>query len=115
MATFWRQQPAAAAAGAGEARAAALTAGAAEAADRLRALAAPGPAEGAPDPAATDGIASLRGLRLGDSATLLLEPGRDLDAADLRAILEAARPLLVALRARGLDGPGPNDPRRERP
>jgi DNA-binding transcriptional MerR regulator len=104
MAAFWRQPPAAAEAG--EVRTAALTAGAAEAADRLRALAAAGPA---------DGVASLRGLRLGDGATLLLEPGRDLDAADLQAILEAARPLLAALRARGLDGPGPNDPRRERP
>jgi DNA-binding transcriptional MerR regulator len=72
-------------------------------------------ASGAPDHAAADGIASLRGVRLGDGATLLLEPGRDLDAADLQAILDAARPLLAALRARGLDGPGPNDPRREHP
>ena len=104
MAAFWRQPPAAAEAG--EVRTAALTAGAAEAADRLRALAAAGPA---------DGVASLRGLRLGDGATLLLEPGRDLDAADLQAILDAARPLLATLRARGLDGPGPNDPRREYP
>jgi DNA-binding transcriptional MerR regulator len=116
MAAFWRQQPAAAAAaGAGEVRTAALTAGAAEAADRLRALAAAGPAEGAPDHPALGGIASLRGVRLGDGATLLLEPGRDLDATDLQAILDAARPLLAALRARGLDGLGLNDPRREHP
>jgi DNA-binding transcriptional MerR regulator len=88
---FWRQPPVAAAAPAG-------------AADPLRAVAAAG------------GIASLRGVRLGDGATLLLESGRDLDAADLEAILDAARPLLDALRARGLDGPpGPNDPRREHP
>jgi DNA-binding transcriptional MerR regulator len=113
VAAFWRQQPAAA--GAGEVRTAALTAGPAEAADPLRALAAAGPAEGAPDHPAAGGIASLRGVRLGDGATLLLEPGRDLDAADLQAILDAARPLLAALRARGLDGPGPNDPRREHP
>jgi DNA-binding transcriptional MerR regulator len=89
MGAFWRQPPAAA--------------GAAGATDPLRALAA-------------GGIASLRGVRLGDAATLLLEPGRDLDAADLEAILDAARPLLDALRARGLDGPaGPNDSRREHP
>jgi DNA-binding transcriptional MerR regulator len=116
MAAFWRQQPAAvAAAGAAEARGAALTAGPAEAADAPGALAAAGPAEPAPDHPAAGGIASLRGVRLGDGATLLLEPGRDLDAADLQAILDAARPLLAALRARGLDGPGPNDPRREHP
>jgi DNA-binding transcriptional MerR regulator len=75
----------------------------------------PAAAAGAPDHVAADGIASLRGVRLGDGATLLLEPGRDLDAADLQAILDAAGPLLAALRARGLDGPGPNDPRREHP
>jgi DNA-binding transcriptional MerR regulator len=87
MAAFWRQPPA--------------PAGPAGGTDGLRASAA-------------GGIASLRGVRLGDGATLLLEPGRDLDAADLQAILDAARPLLDALRARGLDGPpGPNDPRRE--
>jgi hypothetical protein len=67
---------------------------------------------GAGDPAAptnagasTDtvvgGIATLQGIRLGEGATLLLEPGRELDAADVRAILDAAGPLLSALRQRG--------------
>jgi hypothetical protein len=68
-------------------------------------------------------VATLRGVRLAGGATLLLEPGRDLDAADLRAILDAAQPLLAVLRARQLDGP-PNpaprrasdgEPRREHP
>jgi DNA-binding transcriptional MerR regulator len=100
MGAFWRQPP--------------VPAGPAEDAGLPFAVAAAGPADGAPDHAAGGGIASLRGVRLGDGATLLLEPGRDLDAADLQAILDAARPLLDALRARGLDGPpGPNDPRRE--
>jgi DNA-binding transcriptional MerR regulator len=98
MAAFWRQQPAPAGA-----------------TGPLHAVAAAGPAEGAPGHEAAGGIAGLRGVRLGEGATLLLEPGRDLDAADLQAILDAARPLLAALRARGLDGrpPAPNDPRRE--
>jgi hypothetical protein len=52
----------------------------------------------------TDEVATLRGVRLGERATLLLDPARPLDDADLRAILDAARPLLEALRARGLDG-----------
>jgi DNA-binding transcriptional MerR regulator len=52
------------------------------------------------------GVATLQGVRLGERATLLLDPGRPLDDADLRAILAAARPLLRALRARGLDHPG---------
>ena len=51
----------------------------------------------------------------GTGTTLLLEPGRELDAADLQAILDAARPLLAVLRERGLGratgGPGP-DPTR---
>jgi DNA-binding transcriptional MerR regulator len=51
-----------------------------------------------------DEVATLRGVRLGERATLLLDPARPLDDADLRAILDAARPLLEALRARGLDG-----------
>jgi DNA-binding transcriptional MerR regulator len=102
MAAFWRQPPAPTGA-----------AGPVDA-DLPLALAAAEPVDGAPDHPAAGGIASLRGVRLGDAATLLLEPGRDLDAADLQAILDAARPLLDALRARGLDGPpGPNDPRRE--
>ena len=71
------------------------------------------------------GVTTLRGIRLAGGATLLLEPGRDLDAADLQAIIDAAQPLLAALRARRLDGP-PNpvpaprsaadgEPRREHP
>jgi hypothetical protein len=50
------------------------------------------------------GPATLRGVRLGAGATLLLEPGRELAAADLDAILAAAGPLLAVLRDRGLDG-----------
>ena len=53
--------------------------------------------------------ATLQGVRLGAAATLLLEPGRELAAADLDAILAAAGPLLAVLRDRGLD------PRREQP
>jgi DNA-binding transcriptional MerR regulator len=53
--------------------------------------------------------ATLRGVRLGDGATLLLEPGRELGAEDVRAVLEAAGPLLAALRERGL-GPGAGGP-----
>jgi DNA-binding transcriptional MerR regulator len=98
-AAFWRQPPAAT----GPVNA-----------DLPFAVAAAEPVGGAPDHPAAGGIASLRGVRLGEGATLLLEPGRDLGAADLQAILDAARPLLDALRARGLDGPpGPNGPRRE--
>ena len=47
-------------------------------------------------------VATLRGVHLGEGTTLLLEPGRELDAADLQAILDAARPLLAVLRERGL-------------
>jgi DNA-binding transcriptional MerR regulator len=86
-AAFWREAPAAGSA----------VAGAAEAA-------------GAPTPPAGGGragaVASLRGVRLGAGATLLLEPGRELDAGDVQAILDAAGPLVAALRARGLDGAG---------
>jgi len=64
-----------------------------------------------PDPPAPD-VATMRGLRLSRRATLLLDPARPLGAGDLRAILDAARPLLDALRARGLDG---SDPGREHP
>jgi hypothetical protein len=70
-------------------------------------------------------VASIRGVRLGEGATLLLEPGRDLDGADLGAIHEAAQPLLAILRARQLDGPADpvptprrahdGEPRREHP
>ena len=76
----------------------------------------PGPAasDGSPDHPAAE---TLRGVRLGEGATLLLEPGREPDAADLRAIADAARPLLAVLRDRGL---GPRreselEPGRERP
>jgi DNA-binding transcriptional MerR regulator len=59
-------------------------------------------------PAAALGAAApeapLQGVRLGAGATLLLEPGRQLDAADLDAILDAAGPLLAVLGDRGLDG-----------
>jgi DNA-binding transcriptional MerR regulator len=88
-AAFWRRQPAAALTAAGPAEAADVVPTAVH--------------SGATLPAG--GVASLRGVRLGDGATLLLEPGRELDGADLQAILDAARPLLAALRARGLDGP----------
>jgi MerR HTH family regulatory protein len=57
-------------------------------------------------------VATLRGVRLGEGTTLLLEPGRALDAADLQAILGAAEPLLAVLRERGLGrtagDPGPD-------
>jgi DNA-binding transcriptional MerR regulator len=86
--------------------------------------------DSAPQPAAP--IAALRGVKLGDGTTLLLEPGRELDRADLDAILDAARPLLAVLRERGLGhaardldpakGPRPvgghqarHEPRREHP
>ena len=49
-------------------------------------------------------ISVVRGVRLGDGATLLLEPGPALGTEDLEAVLDAARPLLAALRARGLTG-----------
>jgi DNA-binding transcriptional MerR regulator len=61
-------------------------------------------------------VATLQGVPLGERATLLLGATRPLDGADLRAILDAARPLLEALRARGLDGgPGGHHPGREHP
>jgi DNA-binding transcriptional MerR regulator len=70
------------------------------------------PAE-ATAPAAVPPVATLQGVRLDERATLLLDPARPLDDTDLRAILDAARPLLEALRARGLDGGHP--PGREHP
>jgi len=96
-AAFWRDPPAAPAAPR------------AVAADARSAV--PGSAGTAPG-VPPEGVASLRGVRLGEGATLLLEPGPELGAADLRAILDAARPLLAALRARGLGG---TEPRREHP
>ena len=89
-ASFWRDRPVAA-----------FTAPAAEAG--TDAAAAPEAAE------ARAGLglrtpATLQGVRLGAGATLLLEPGRELAADDLDAILAAAGPLLAVLRDRGLDG-----------
>jgi DNA-binding transcriptional MerR regulator len=90
-----------------------------------------GPAAGPAGPGAPTGspgpdlpVATLRGVRLGEGATLLLEPGRPVDAADVQAVLDAARPLLAVLRERGLGqpagNPGPRPageraPRREHP
>ena len=51
---------------------------------------------------------TLQGVRLGDGATLLLEPGRELELEDIQALLDAARPLLAALRDRGLGAEAPN-------
>jgi DNA-binding transcriptional MerR regulator len=89
-ASFWREPPAA------------VSAASAAASD------------GSPEHPAAE---TLWGVRLGEGATLLLEPGREPDAADLRAIADAARPLLAVLRDRGL---GPRrgselEPGRERP
>jgi hypothetical protein len=96
-AAFWREPPVAAL------PAATVGTGGATAASEL-------PAAGSTTPRTT-GVATLRGIRLADGATLLLEPGRDLDAADLHAILDAARPLLAALRDRRLAGaPDPASP-----
>jgi DNA-binding transcriptional MerR regulator len=72
--------------------------------------AAPGASTGSPDPGLP--AATLRGVRLGEGATLLLEPGRQVDAADVQAVLAAARPLLALLRERGL---GTGELRREHP
>jgi hypothetical protein len=85
----------------------------------------PGPGTGSGG-GGTDGVAAMRGVRLGEGATLLLDPGRELSPADLRAVAAAARPLLDALRARGLArGPGSSildpgpaagpEPRKEHP
>ena len=58
--------------------------------------------------ARTPWAATLQGVRLGDGATLLLEPGRELGLEDIQALLDAARPLLAALRDRGLGAEAPN-------
>jgi hypothetical protein len=89
-ASFWRDRPVAA-----------FTAPAAEAG--TDAAAAPEAAEARTGPGLRT-PATLQGVRLGAGATLLLEPGRELAAADLDAILAAAGPLLAVLRDRGLDG-----------
>ena len=81
-ASFWRDRPVAA-----------FTAPAAEAAT-----------DAAEAPEISGAPATLQGVRLGAGATLLLEPGRELNAADLDAILAAAGPLLAVLRDRGLAG-----------
>jgi DNA-binding transcriptional MerR regulator len=123
---FWRQQPAAAPAASTEGT---------RAGDPTVSI---GP-DACANPERTDtgagGIATLQGIRLGEGATLLLEPGRALDAADVHAILDAAGPLLSALRERGFAGTagsspsspplpptptprgrtGGNEPRREQP
>jgi DNA-binding transcriptional MerR regulator len=90
-ARFWREQPAAFSA----------------AAD----FDAPASADLRLDEAGTPRAATLQGVRLGDGATLLLEPGRELGTEDVQAILDAARPLLAALRDRGLSS-GPRSPGR---
>jgi DNA-binding transcriptional MerR regulator len=64
-----------------------------------------------PDPDPTHRLATLQGVRLGNGATLLLEGGRELEAGDLDAVLDAARPLLAVLADRGL-GRGPEAPDR---
>jgi DNA-binding transcriptional MerR regulator len=76
-----------------------------------------GPAGPVPDEAGTARAATLQGIRLGDGATLLLEPGRELGPEDVRAVLEAAGPLLAVLRDRGLGAapPGPDQDRTPRP
>jgi DNA-binding transcriptional MerR regulator len=102
---FWRQQPAAALAAVAE--------GTGPAGDPTPTNDAGAPTsttdQGPSDPGdhthrTTAGVATLRGIRLGEGATLLLEPARELDAADVQAILDAAGPLLSALRERGFAG-----------
>jgi DNA-binding transcriptional MerR regulator len=96
QARFWRERPA---------EAAGTAAGSSAVEDTLGGPAA-ATAAGSDTGAGVGGVATLHGVRLGARATLLLDPARPLDEADLRAILDAARPLLRALRARGLDQPG---------
>ena len=106
------QTPATAAAGQGEAPAATPTLAPGRGLERQARFWRERPAEAVDTAAGSSvateaaGVVTLRGVRLGERATLLLDPARPLDDADLRAILDAARPLLEALRARGLDHPG---------
>jgi DNA-binding transcriptional MerR regulator len=86
-----------------------------QAASYLAAHAPPDPAAGAGAPEAGLPVATLRAIRLGEGATLLLEPGREPGAADIQAILDAARPLLATLRERGLGQVAEGERRREHP
>jgi DNA-binding transcriptional MerR regulator len=117
--TFWRAQPAAFTAAAGADGATSATPTGSDDPSALTDPTAPGRDHAGSAPAAT-----LRGIRLGDGATLLLEPGRELGSEDVQAILDAARPLLAALRERrlgavGQEAPRPraggDEPRREHP
>ena len=102
---FWREQPAAA-------LTAATDTDADTPADPTWFTAPTGPTVPTTHPlheeAGTPWAATLRGVRLGDGATLLLEPGRELGLEDIQALLDAARPLLAALRDRGLGAEAPN-------
>ena len=102
---FWREQPAAA-------LTAATDTDADTPADPTWFTAPTGPTVPTTHPlheeAGTPWAATLRGVRLGDGATLLLEPGRELELEDIQALLDAARPLLAALRDRGLGAEAPN-------
>ena len=68
----------------------------------------PRPTPPSREEARTPWPATLQGVRLGDGANLLLEPGRELGLEDIQALLDAARPLLAALRDRGLGAEAPN-------
>lgn len=62
----------------------------------------------------TQPVSTFQGVDLGDSASLLLKPRRELDDEDLRVIRMAAAPLLELLAMRGLierplENSGPNE------